>query len=186
MVLDSTNVRQLGVADIEALFSIDVSRRQTAHYVVGTSQKPPGLLLDRQELTTPVSKKTWGRNECETRREMWRRNLQDGARIWGAHADAVLAGFILISPLLPNETVEVYSLFVDASRRRAGIGSLLLRLAEEEARKLAAVAVHLTTTLDNAVAIDFYLHNGYHVVQLADCDSVRDQQPEVRLAKRLS
>lgn len=186
MLSDPLNVRQLAITDMDSLFSIDVSRRQTARYVARASQQPAGLLLHRQELAAPVSTTTWGRNECETRREMWRRNLQDGARIWGAYADAVLVGFILISPLLPNKTVEVYSLFVDASRRRAGIGSLLMGRAEEEARRLSAVAVHLTTTLDNAAAIDFYLASGYQVAELADCAIVGDQQPEIRLAKRLS
>jgi GNAT superfamily N-acetyltransferase len=183
---DPLNVRQLAIADLEALFSIDVSRQQTARYVARASQQPPGLLLHRQELASPVSKTTWGRNECEARRKVWRQNMDEGASIWGAYADAVLAAFVLHGPLLPNKTVEVYSLFVDASRRRAGIGSLLMGRAEEEARRLSAVALHLTTTLDNAAAIDFYLASGYQVAQLADCAIVGDQQPEIRLAKRLS
>jgi ribosomal protein S18 acetylase RimI-like enzyme len=186
MISDSPSIRTLTDTDIESIFSLDVSRTQTARYVVHCSRAAGGLLLNREQLATPAITATWGKNECQARRKLWRRNLREGARIWGVYTDAVLAGFVLISPLLPNNTIEVYSLFVDASHRRAGIGSVLLRIAEHEARKLSAVAVHLTTTLDNVVAIDFYLRHGYQMVQLSDCAVVQDKQPEIRLTKRLS
>ena len=106
--------------------------------------------------------------------------------MWGAFANDVLAGFVLISPLLPNKTVEVFSLFVDASARRSGIGSLLMQQAEEEARRLTATGIHLSTTLENAAAIDFYLHSGYQVAQLADSVVLGEAHSGIHFAKRLA
>ena len=182
---DTRDIREIATEEIETIFSLDVSRVQTARYVVRRSKELPGLLLHREDLAAPACTPTWGKKECRSRLELWRKNLQEGARMWGAYANAALAGFILTSPLLSDKTVEVYSLFVDGSRRRTGVGSALLHLAEQDARGISAVALHLTTTLTNAVAIDFYLCNGYQVVQLTDRGVVRDQHPEIRLAKRL-
>jgi ribosomal protein S18 acetylase RimI-like enzyme len=186
MTSNPPDIRQLGEADFDAVFSMDFSSPQVARYVVGYSERPPGLLLQRQRLVMPFDKATWGRNECESRRELWIKNLREGARMWGAYVDAVLAGFVLLSPLLPNRTIEVFSLFVDAAARRNGIGSLLMQRAEEHARKLSADGIHLSTMLENAAAIDFYLHSGYQVAQLADGTVLGVGHSGIRFAKRLA
>jgi ribosomal protein S18 acetylase RimI-like enzyme len=186
MTSDPPDIRQLGEADLDAVFSMDVSSPQVARYVVGYSERPPGLLLQRRGLAMPLDRATWGRNECESRRELWIKNLREGASMWGAFVNGILAGFVLISPLLPNRTVEVFSLFVDAATRRNGIGSLLMQQAEEHARKLSAEGIHLSTMLENAAAIDFYLHSGYQVAQLADGTVLGEGHSGIRFAKRLA
>jgi ribosomal protein S18 acetylase RimI-like enzyme len=111
--------------------------------------------------------------------------MAEGARLRGCYAGQSLAGFALISPLLSDGTIELFSIYVDAAQRRRGVGSLLLGNAEDEAAARSARVLHLTIRFENAAAIDFYLHRGYRLAQLTDRATVPDKHPEIRLAKTI-
>lgn len=181
----SLTIRPLAEDELEAVFGLNVAAEQSVRYVIRASASPSGLCLQREELATPIRTPTWGQNERHTRLALWRRNLAEGASLFGGFVDGGLVGFVLISPLLSDNTIELLSIFVDADRRRAGIGSLLLGEAEERAAAKSASALHLTTVLANAAAVDFYLHHGYRPVQLTDRTVVPSQEPEIRFAKSL-
>jgi ribosomal protein S18 acetylase RimI-like enzyme len=59
----------------------------------------------------------------------------------------------------------LYGLYVAATHRRHGIGSVLLAAGEERARQHGAAYVSLDVDQDNTGAVDFYRARGYVVVR---------------------
>jgi GNAT superfamily N-acetyltransferase len=64
--------------------------------------------------------------------------------------------------------VYVAWFFLPADRRRAGIGSRVLAMAEEEGRRRGCTRIALTTL--NIEAPGFYLKQGYEVAATIDCE----------------
>ena len=58
---------------------------------------------------------------------------------------------------------HIITIDVVAEARRAGVGSALLRAAEDQLLRAGAVAVALETPVNNAAAIHFYKQKGYFV-----------------------
>jgi len=58
---------------------------------------------------------------------------------------------------------HIITIDVIAEARRAGVGSALLREAEEQLVRTGAAAVALETPVNNAAAIRFYKQKGYFV-----------------------
>jgi len=73
-----------------------------------------------------------------------------------------IAGFIVAyqAPLGHIITIDV-----SASVRRSGVGSMLLRTAEEQLRVGGSTAVGLETAVDNVSALSFYKRHGYSVIR---------------------
>jgi N-terminal acetyltransferase B complex catalytic subunit len=72
-----------------------------------------------------------------------------------------ILGFIVAETRRKNG--HIITIDVVAEARRAGIGSALLRAAEDQLLRAGAVAVALETPVNNAVAIQFYKRKGYFV-----------------------
>jgi len=60
---------------------------------------------------------------------------------------------------------HVITIDVGPDARRAGVGSLLLRAAEDRMRNAGCAAVGLETAVDNATALAFYKRHGYSVIR---------------------
>jgi len=60
---------------------------------------------------------------------------------------------------------HVITIDVGPGTRRSGVGSVLLRSAEERMREAGCRAVGLETAVDNTGALAFYKRQGYHVVR---------------------
>ena len=60
---------------------------------------------------------------------------------------------------------HVITIDVGPGTRRAGVGSLLLRAAEERMRAAGCRAVGLETAVDNLTALSFYKRHGYDVIR---------------------
>jgi ribosomal-protein-alanine N-acetyltransferase len=73
-----------------------------------------------------------------------------------------VAGFIVAHP---GNTGHIVTIDVVASARRSGVGSLLLRSAEDRLRSAGSRAVALETAVDNISALAFYKRHGYNVVK---------------------
>ena len=73
-----------------------------------------------------------------------------------------IAGFIVVHA---GATAHVITIDVDREARRMGVGSLLLRAAEERLRAEGANAVGLETAVDNITAVSFYKRHGYSVIR---------------------
>ena len=73
-----------------------------------------------------------------------------------------LQGFIVAHC---GATGHVVTIDVGPHARRSGVGSLLLRTAEERMRTAGCRAVGLETAVDNVTALSFYKRHGYDVIR---------------------
>lgn len=114
----------------------------------------PGISYSRQELTVYIRRK--------------------GAfTLVAADAtDGRIAGFIVVHESRVHEgrvhggrAGHVITIDVAAEARRAGVGSLLMRAAEERLRTAGAKEVGLETAVDNIAALAFYKRHGYNVIR---------------------
>ncbi len=79
-----------------------------------------------------------------------------------AEADGKIGGFIVAHN---GATGHIITIDVIESARRSGVGSLLLRSAEERLRQKGAKAVELETAVDNGAALSFYKRHVYSVIR---------------------
>ena len=73
-----------------------------------------------------------------------------------------IAGFI-VAHGGPNG--HIITIDVIASARRSGVGSLLLRTAEQRLHSAGSRSVGLETAVDNASALSFYKRHGYDIIK---------------------
>jgi len=73
-----------------------------------------------------------------------------------------IAGFLVGHA---GNTGHIITIDVVASARRSGVGSLLLRAAEDRLRAGGSRAIGLETAVDNLSALSFYKRHGYSVVK---------------------
>ena len=71
-------------------------------------------------------------------------------------------GFIVVHE---GSTGHVITIDVVAKQRRSGVGSMLLRAAEDRLRTAGSSAVGLETAVDNSAALSFYKRYGYNVIR---------------------
>ncbi len=76
---------------------------------------------------------------------------------------AGILGFIVAETR--RKSGHIITIDVVAEARRAGVGSALLRAAEDQLLRAGAVAVALETPVNNEAAIRFYKQKGYFVEQ---------------------
>lgn len=76
--------------------------------------------------------------------------------------DSKIAGFLVGHG---GTTGHIITIDVVGSARRTGVGSLLLRSAEDRLRATGSAAVGLETAVDNLSALSFYKRHGYVVVK---------------------
>jgi len=79
-----------------------------------------------------------------------------------ADANDTISGFIVAHG---GNTGHIITIDVVAGARRVGVGSLLLRAAEERLREAGSQVVSLETAVDNVSALSFYKRHGYSVVK---------------------
>jgi [ribosomal protein S18]-alanine N-acetyltransferase len=113
---------------------------------------PPGISYSRQELKSYIR-----RRGSVT---LVATNSGEGDKIEKDKAE--IAGFIVAHS---GATGHIITIDVVASARRSGVGSLLLRSAEERLREAGSLAVGLETAVDNLSALAFYKRHGYTVVK---------------------
>jgi GNAT superfamily N-acetyltransferase len=106
-----------------------------------------------------------------------------------AFEPAELAGFVaeedaervgLLTYAVEDDTCEIVSL--DSLDVERGIGTALLN----ELLELGHARVRVVTTNDNAAALAFYEHHGFHVVEIREgaVDRARRRKPEIPLVGR--
>jgi [ribosomal protein S18]-alanine N-acetyltransferase len=79
-------------------------------------------------------------------------------------SDAAIAGFI-VAEAGARARGHIITIDVIPSVRRAGVGSLLLRAAEDRLISVECRSVELETAVDNLSAIAFYKRHGYSVIR---------------------
>jgi len=105
---------------------------------------PPGIAYSRQELKI----------------YMRRRGAITLVAADGDEAEA--AGFLVAHG---GPTGHIITIDVAPTARRSGVGSLLLRAAEDRLQASGSRAVGLETAVDNLAALTFYKRHGYSVVR---------------------
>jgi len=73
-----------------------------------------------------------------------------------------IAGFLVAHS---GTTGHIITIDVALQARRSGVGSLLLRGAEDHLRTAGSRAVGLETAVDNLSALSFYKRHGYSVIK---------------------
>lgn len=84
-------------------------------------------------------------------------------RFFVAEEDNEIVGFSRVHIYRWNKSAYVINLLVDSGYRRKGIGSLLLKTAEEFARKNGARVLMFDTAIDNIPALNLYFKNGFRI-----------------------
>jgi [ribosomal protein S18]-alanine N-acetyltransferase len=81
-----------------------------------------------------------------------------------ARASTPVAGFIVAEADRQGHG-HIITIDVIAAARRSGVGSLLLRAAEERLRAAHCRSVELETAVDNVSALSFYKRHAYSVIR---------------------
>lgn len=76
--------------------------------------------------------------------------------------DGKVAGFLVAHA---GPTGHIITIDVATTARRSGVGSLLLRAAEDRLQAAGSRAVGLETAVDNLTALTFYKRHGYSVIR---------------------
>ncbi len=118
---------------------------------------PPGISYSRQELKFYVSRR--GAITLVAVSDPEKSVPENSAK---RSASSEIAGFIVAHS---GNTGHIVTIDVVASARRAGVGSLLLRAAEDRLRSVGSRLVALETAVDNVSALVFYKRHGYSVVK---------------------
>jgi ribosomal protein S18 acetylase RimI-like enzyme len=108
-----------------------------------------------------------------------------------AHADILvaaetdgLAGYVLVLYNQATSVARLYSIAVDASSRRGGLGRLLAAAAEEAARERGKAYMRLEIRRDNGPSQALFGKLGYRQFGMLD-DYYEDHMQALRLQKRL-
>jgi ribosomal-protein-alanine N-acetyltransferase len=139
------SVRDFQLEDFETLWRID------------QDCFPPGISYSRQELKFYVRRR--GAITLVAASDPEKSEPERAAKL---SANGEIAGFIVAHP---GNTGHIVTIDVVASARRSGVGSLLLRAAEDRLRGARSSAVALETAVDNVSALAFYKRHGYSVVK---------------------
>ncbi len=76
--------------------------------------------------------------------------------------NASIVGF-LVAESCSRSCGHIITIDVIETARRFGVGSLLLRAAEDRLRAAGSTVVELETAVDNVSALSFYKRHGYNV-----------------------
>jgi [ribosomal protein S18]-alanine N-acetyltransferase len=148
-------IRDYRPADFEALWCID----QTCF--------PPGISYSRSELKiymrrrgsfTLIAERILSKMPIESTFLKLKKNPEVAER------DGEITGFI-VAEAGNRGSGHIITIDVLAAARRFGVGSLLLKAAENRIRMAQCHSVELETAVDNISALSFYKRHGYHVMR---------------------
>lgn len=105
---------------------------------------PPGISYSRQELRAYI-------------------RHRGSFTLVAADEDNQPRGFIVVHQ---GATGHIVTIDVSPKAQRDGIGSNLIRAAEERLRAAGSSAVGLETAVDNSAALAFYKRHGYAVIRV--------------------
>jgi [ribosomal protein S18]-alanine N-acetyltransferase len=146
-------IRDFQPSDFETLWRID----QTCF--------PPGISYSRAELRFYVRRRSSFALVAERTRDRENAALGNDEKNSPAPASGI-AGFI-VAEVGARARGHIITIDVIPAARRSGVGSLLLRAAEDRLVCLKCAAVELETAVDNISALSFYKRHGYSVIRTA-------------------
>ena len=107
----------------------------------------------------------------------------ENANAWGVIVNEKLVAAIETDQERWSNRLRITELWVAENYRKQGMGHALIELAKEQARREGRRAIILETQSCNVNAIDFYLHEGFHLIGMDTCCYANNdlQRKEVRL-----
>ena len=131
---------------------------------------PPGISYSRTELKTYMRRRgsftlvaVGAADEMpDSDPEKRDADMKEGRKSSPATASQV--GGFLVAEAGPLGHGHIITIDVIAAGRRFGVGSLLLRAAEDRLRTAGCHSVELETAVDNISALSFYKRHGYSVI----------------------
>jgi ribosomal-protein-alanine N-acetyltransferase len=155
----STTVRDFQPEDFDTLWRID------------QDCFPPGISYSRMELRFYMRRSgsftliaSDGSASTDGRDSTGIAKASVPGHLSGHVARAAICGFI-VAEVGRRGVGHIITIDVVAAARRCGVGSLLLRAAEDHLRARGSFAVALETAVDNVSALRFYKRHGYDVIQ---------------------
>jgi len=148
-------IRDLEPADFETLWRIDqacfprgisYSRAELKFYIRRPGAFTLVAVVTDQSATAVPNSGHAGENPPPTR-----------------SGSSTVSGFIVAEA--NGESGHIITIDVLAAARRSGVGSRLLRGAEDRLRSARCRLVELETAVDNVVALSFYKRHGYSVIR---------------------
>jgi GNAT superfamily N-acetyltransferase len=151
----------------------EVDRTEAIEGIYRCLPSPDGRALQLTEVRLdPPGSATWSPADVQERIEKWAPELDGGGTMFGALSGDRLRGFSIVSANRTDGSAELVALFVDAAHRGSGIGTKLLRLAEDRARASHATAMYIGSN-PIVPCVDFYLGRGAQLMSLTDRRVVR-------------
>jgi ribosomal-protein-alanine N-acetyltransferase len=155
-------IRDFQSADFDTLWRIDqdcfppgisYSRAELNHYIVRRRGSFTLLAVDAAATPNPNSGPDSGPDSGKDKKHSPPIPSANGS----------VAGFIVAEA--DRASGHIITIDVIAAARRSGVGSLLLRTAEDRLRAAHCGSVELETAVDNISALSFYKRHGYSVIK---------------------
>jgi [ribosomal protein S18]-alanine N-acetyltransferase len=143
-------IRDFQPADFDTLWQID------------QDCFPPGISYSRAELSYYIGRRA-SFTLLAVPADPDQQKLKKNSPPTPAAANLPVAGFIVAEAV--RASGHIITIDVVATARRSGIGSLLLRAAEDRLLAAHCRAVVLETAVDNISALKFYKLQGYNVIK---------------------
>lgn len=99
-----------------------------------------------------------------TRKELARFIQHKLSKTWVAHSGNQIIGFVILGRE-PQKVGHIVTIDVVQSARGTGVGSALMKMAEDWARRHGLHLIYLETAEDNRLAQSFYMTRGYAKVE---------------------
>ena len=177
-------IRKIDKKDIRVIASVNREETIEANYIARPSADGRGLALQRVPCAPPIEVSRWDEEDVEKRIGWWAPELAKGGAMLGAFAKERLTGFAVAGHTRADGTAELSAIFVDRDYRGKGIGSSLMRAAEDQARERGIRAMYIMS-VPTAHTVDFYTAQGYRIISIIDKSLTPGLPWDVVLAKQL-
>lgn len=162
-------------------YEIDVSYYTKANYLVKV-KKSKGIHLI-------IKKKRFFRKQEKISKIKLFEDYIENAQVYAVFERKKIIAIIEGAIELKNSCYHIWNIFVSKRHRREGIGGLIYKHIEEEARILGARAITIEVDSFNEPLLAFYQHQGFHFIGLNTIaksnDDVQKREVTLTYGKRL-
>ena len=166
-------------SEIELLRQINRGESVEQIYYIRDDQ----LVLEEEHWDVP----DWPPDEKTNRIRKLQEQFDEGAVFYGAFAGQELAGmgFLTDQPISSGDArLNLKGLWVSRPYRKQGVGRMLVRLMEQEAREKSAKAVYISST-PSKNTVQFYFSLGYELTKEVDPNLFAEEPEDIHLERKL-
>jgi GNAT superfamily N-acetyltransferase len=140
-----------------------------------------------KEIATQFVCPAWDQQELNDLQERFLFELHNGGLCVGAFDGEKLAGFGVLAHQWRGEDsdrLQVDLMYVSRDYRRKGIGSRIVALLSDEARRRGAAYLYISST-ETRSAVSFYRHHGSYIAGVVDEELYRKEPNDIHMLIRL-